>query len=276
LIDLHTHTTASDGRCTPIALVSRASAAGVRVLAVTDHDTVAGCDTARTACAAMGLEFVPGIELTAARDGVDVHILGYFIDPESPALTGFLIEQRRGRIERVRRMIDRLAACGVALDADVILRPALADPSIAAGRPWIAHALVRAGYVQSTSDAFDRWLARGRPAFIPRMAPSPEQAVQRIHDAGGLASIAHPGLLGRDDWLSEFVRVGADAIEAYHADHDAEATARYVAAAARFGVAVSGGSDYHGDQSHGGAELGQVSLPEAAYRELVARKGGQT
>ena len=272
MIDLHTHTTASDGVCTPVDLVARASSAGIRVLSVTDHDTVAGCAAAAEACEAAGIEFVPGIEVTAVRDEVDVHILGYFIDPGSPALGAFLSEQRRRRIARVREMIDRLGRLGIALDAEAILQPALDDPSRAVGRPWIARALVAAGRASTTSEVFDRWLAHGRAAFVPRVAAAPEEVIDRIHEIGGIASLAHPGLLRRDEWLPPCVEAGLDALEAYHSDHDAETRRRYLMLAGKLGVAVSGGSDYHADESHGGVTLGSVSLPVEAYERLVRLK----
>jgi predicted metal-dependent phosphoesterase TrpH len=270
LIDLHSHTTASDGRYSPAALVARASAAGLRVLSVTDHDTVAGCGPTAAACMAAQIEFVPGIEISALRDGVDVHTLGYFMDVDSPALSAFLSLQRLDRIARVRAMVDRLRAFGIVLDADAILKPAHEDATKSAGRPWIARALVEGGHVPTTSDAFERWLGLGRPAFVPRTGPTPEAVIAQVHEAGGVASIAHPGLLGHDAWLPQFVGAGLDAIEAYHSDHDAPTTARYVALAAELGIAVTGGSDYHGDPSHGGRVLGCVSLPRDAYETLKA------
>jgi len=276
LIDLHTHTTASDGRCTPAELVARAAAAGVTVLSVTDHDTVAGCEAAAEACRAANIEFVTGIEITAVRDQADVHVLGYFIDPQSPALRVFLTEQRQRRFDRVGQMIARLARLGLRLDADAILRPAVDDPSRAVGRPWIARALVAAGYVESTNEAFATWLSRGRPGFVPREGAAPDNVIARIHDAGGLASMAHPGLIGRDNWIPGLAASGLDAIEAYHTDHDADAIARYRAMAHRLTIAVSGGSDYHADESHGAPHPGSVSLPCDDFDRLVRLKRGTT
>jgi 3',5'-nucleoside bisphosphate phosphatase len=270
MIDLHTHTTASDGRCTPAELVARARQAGVTVLSVTDHDTVAGCDAARASCAGALIEFVAGIEITAVRDEVDIHILGYFIDPESAPLRALLVAQRQQRVERVRRMIERLRALGISLDADAILQPAIANPNTAVGRPWIARALVSAGRVATTSEAFELWLARGRPAFVPREGPPPAEVIARIHDAGGIASIAHPGLVGRDAWIPELAAAGLDAIEAYHTNHDESATAHYRAMAERLNLAVSGGSDYHADESHGALRPGSTSLPRAEFERLCA------
>jgi predicted metal-dependent phosphoesterase TrpH len=269
LIDLHTHTTASDGRCAPAELVARAAAAGVSVLSVTDHDTVGGCDLAAAACETSGLTLVPGIEITAVEDGIDVHVLGYFIDRQSPALHTFLAEQRRRRVARVREMIERLREFGIQLDGDTILRPGIDDATRSVGRPWIARALVAGGHVADTNEAFDRWLSRGRPAFVPRLAARPAEVFARIHEARGLASVAHPGLLARDEWLPVFARAGVDALEAYHTDHDGSQTAHYVALAAQLRLAVTGGSDYHGDESHGGAAPGSTSLPRDAYDRLV-------
>jgi predicted metal-dependent phosphoesterase TrpH len=269
VIDLHTHTTASDGRCSPAELVHRAADAGVTVLSITDHDTVAGCEAARRACHDARVEFIPGIEITAVVDGADVHVLGYFIDLHSAGLLGFIAEQRLRRIERARLMIDRLAAAGIVLDADAILQPALDDPSKAAGRPWIARALVAAGHVADTSEAFDRWLTRGRPAFVERLGVLPEEVFARIHVAGGVASLAHPALTARDDLIPQFAAAGLDALEAYHTKHDLAATTRYLALAAQLGLVVSGGSDYHGDDTHGAGAPGSVSLPRPEYERLA-------
>jgi len=272
LIDLHTHTTASDGRCSPASLAVRAAAAGVTVLGVTDHDTVGAADEAAAACASAGIDFVPGIEITAVSNGVDVHVLGYWLDVRSPALQTFLEEQRRRRVDRLREIVARLATFGIALDADALVQPALDDPSKAAGRPWVARALVAAGHVASTGMAFDQWLSRGRPAFVPRLAAAPKDVFARIHDAGGLASLAHPGLLRRDEWIAAFARDGIDAIEAYHPEHDASATGRYLDLARRYDLRVSGGSDFHGDPAHGAPDPGSVSLPREAYDRLQQQR----
>jgi predicted metal-dependent phosphoesterase TrpH len=271
MIDLHTHTNASDGRCSPPELVARAAAAGVTVLSVTDHDTVDACEAVAHACADAAIAFVPGIEITATRGDVDVHVLGYFLDPQAPDLKLFLAEQRRRRIDRVRRMIARLETLGIRLDADAILQPAIDQPGKSIGRPAIARALIAAGHVRSANDAFAIWLSRGRPAFIPREGAPTEVVFELIHAAGGIASLAHPVLLRHDEWVAGFASSGLDAIEAYHTNHDTAATARYRLIADRFGLAVSGGSDYHADDSHGSAHPGSVSLPEDAFAQLRER-----
>ena len=268
MIDLHTHTTASDGRYTPAELVARAAAAGVDILSVTDHDTTAGAAPSKAACGLARIEFVAGIEVTAVVDGADVHVLGYFIDPGSVALGAFLAEQRERRVDRIRQMVARLAELGIALDAEAILAPAARDGAKAAGRPWIARALVSAGAVRDTREAFDKYLKRGQPAFVPRIGPLPAEVFSQIHAAGGIASLAHPGLLGRDDLIPAFVASGLDAVEAYHSKHNEDDTARYLDLAARHNLAVSGGSDYHGDPSHDAVGPGGVSLPRERFQAL--------
>jgi hypothetical protein len=271
MIDLHTHTTASDGRCTPSELVTRAAGAGVTVLSVTDHDTVDACEAVGRACAAAGITFVPGIEITAVRDEVDLHVLGYFLDPLSQSLRVFLAEQRQRRIDRVGRIIVQLERLGLRLDADAILRPALAQPGKSIGRPAIARALVAAGYVKTSNEAFASWLSRGRPGFVPREGAAPDHVIAQIHDAGGVASLAHPGLLRRDEWISGLASSGLDAVEAYHTNHDEGTTGRYRSIADRLALAISGGSDYHADESHGSAHPGSVSLPADAFDQLRDR-----
>jgi 3',5'-nucleoside bisphosphate phosphatase len=270
LIDLHTHTTASDGRSSPAELVECAVQAGVTVLSVTDHDTTGGLDASRAACAATGIEFVPGIEITAVAEGRDVHVLGYFFDPESTTLQTFLAEQRERRVDRIRQMVGRLGAHGISLDVEAILAPGLASRSISVGRPWIARALIAGGYVADMDEAFAKWLDHGRPAFVPRIGAAPPEVFAEIHRAGGLASLAHPVHLKHDEWLSAYAAAGLDAIEVYHSDHDEVASRRYLEFARTLNLLVTGGSDYHGDDSHGG-KPGSVALPRDAFARLKAR-----
>ncbi len=271
MIDLHTHTTASDGRSSPAELVECAAQAGVTVLSVTDHDTTGGVAATRSACAAAGIEFVPGIEITAVAEGRDVHVLGYYFDPESASLQTFLAEQRERRVDRIRQMVSLLAEHGVALDADAILAPGLASRSTSVGRPWIARALIAKGYVADVNEAFAKWLGHGRPGFVPRIGAAPPEVFAEIHRAGGLASIAHPVQLKHDEWLPGYAAAGLDAIEVYHSDHDESASKRYREFARTLNLLMTGGSDYHGDDSHGGGP-GSVSLPRDAFEQLKARR----
>lgn len=251
--------------------MSRAKTAGVEVLSVTDHDTVAASESTAAACASVGIVHVPGIEITSVADGLDVHVLGYFIEANTPSWQEFMHAQRVRRIERVRGMINLLRQQGIELEPDVVLKGAMGNSAKSAGRPWIARALVAVGQVDTVSEAFDRWLSPGRPAFLPSVGFPPREVFSRIHDVGGVASLAHPGLVGRDEWLEGFAAEGLDALEAYHSEHDRDTTARYRAIAERLGLAVSGGSDYHGDATHGATGPGCVSLPRDAFEALQAR-----
>jgi predicted metal-dependent phosphoesterase TrpH len=269
LIDLHLHTTASDGALAPPELVNKARAAGLSIISLTDHDTTAGVDAARDAARAAGVELIPGIEVTAVEDGRDTHVLGYFIDTASTALQSFLERQRADRLRRVAEMGDRLSALGFPIDARGILEDARRGKSV--GRPQIANALVQAGHVKTRDEAFDRFLAVRAPAYVARAGVQASTVVTLIHEAGGIASLAHPGLAGRDDLIPVLAARGLDAIEAAHPDHDAPAEARYRRLAAELGLAVSGGSDYHGELTHRAPKLGIVTLGGDDFERLRSR-----
>jgi predicted metal-dependent phosphoesterase TrpH len=274
LIDLHLHTTASDGRCTPEELVARAASAGLTVLSVTDHDTTAALPIVSVLAVARGLEFVPGIEITAVSGESDVHVLGYFIDHHSVALNRFLQGQRADRVRRTRAIAARLAELGKPIDIERIVDEACgADRPV--GRPHIAAALVRAGHTGTVREAFDTLIGEGLPAYVPRQGATPSEVVATIARAGGVASLAHPGLLGHDELIPDLARGGLHALEAYHSDHSPDTTAKYLSLAAALRLAVSGGSDYHGPESHHAAGLGEVALPKEHYVRLrtVAGRG---
>ena len=243
------HTTASDGRLAPVDLVARAAAAGLTTISVTDHDTIAALAEVTAAAAAKGIRVVPGIELTAIDHGRDVHMLGYFFDPASAPLAALLHSQRALRVLRVREIAGTLASLNMPIDVEGVLLAAAARPGSSVGRPQLARALVRAGHVRSVQDAFDRWLATGRPAFVPRTGPTPLDVIQTIHGAGGVASFAHPGVTRRDELIGPLVDHGLDAIEVYHSDHTPEDVVAYRGLATRLGTLVSGGSDFHGEDS---------------------------
>lgn len=268
MIDLHLHTTASDGRLSPAQLVARAGAAGLTTISVTDHDTVAAVAEVTALARTLGMHVIPGIEITTVDDGRDVHMLGYFFDPQSATLAALLDAQRAVRVARVREIGERLAALAMPVDVESVLLAAAAQPGSSVGRPQVARELVRAGYVGSVQEAFDRWLATGRPAFVPRNGPSPASVIDAIHDAGGVASLAHPGVTKRDDLIDPLIDHGLDAIEVYHSDHTPEAEHAYNTVAQRRGIAVSGGSDFHGDDTRRNT-LGMVSLPAEAFAALV-------
>ena len=270
MIDLHLHTTASDGRLTAAELVARAAAAGITVMSVTDHDTVAAVEEATRLAAPFAIRVVPGIEITAVHGGRDFHVLAYFVDHLSPSLAAFLQRQRAQRVDRVREIAARLAALGMPVNTDDILAQAAATPGTSVGRPLVAKALKAAGYVASIDEAFERFLGPGRPGFVPRTGSPPAEVVEIIHDSGGLASMAHPGVTRKDEMIAPLVEAGLDALEVFHSDHSPEARAMYRETARRMGLAITGGSDFHG---YGATRdtLGAVHLPGPDFDALEAR-----
>jgi hypothetical protein len=275
VIDLHLHTTASDGRLPPAALVGLAARAGLTIISVTDHDTVAGLEEAGRAATTVGLRLVEGIEITAVEEGRDVHVLGYFFDSSSRDLEALLQNQRGERIQRVREIGARLQALGCPVDVNAILATAARCEGRSIGRPALADALVAAGHALDRRDAFDRLLGANRPAFVPRCGPPLARVCEVIGRAGGIASLAHPGLLGLDDRIETFASSGLAALEVRHREHTPAAEAHYRGLARALGLAVSGGSDFHGDQLSGDSEhragLGQVTLGSEDFEALQSR-----
>ena len=272
MIDLHLHTTASDGRLTPTALVAHAAASGVRILAVTDHDTTDGFDEAAVEAARLDVRLVPGIEITAVDRGRDVHMLAYFFDRHEAAFGQFLAAQRATRITRIVEMAARLDSLGLPVDVTPFVEAARRETGKSIGRPILARAMIGAGHVATTREAFDKWLAQGRPAYVERAGAQPEEVIDIVHAAGGIVSLAHPGRTKVDERISALRDAGLDAIEVYHSDHDAQMTASYADLARRLDLLVTGGSDFHGDPAHG-IEPGASSLPEADWRRLLDARG---
>jgi hypothetical protein len=263
VIDLHLHTTASDGRLSPTALVALAAQVGLRVMSVTDHDTLAGLAEARVAANAHGIRLVDGIEMTAVDGGRDVHVLGYFFNPDDEGLDRFLQAQRVARIERVKEIGIRLQTLNCAIDIEALLAATPISSGRSVGRPLVADALVAAGHAVDRRDAFDRLLGNDRPAFIARCGPGVAAVVEAIATAGGLASLAHPGLIGADERIPEYAASGLSAIEARHRDHSPADEDRYRSLARALGLAVSGGSDFHGPLEGRTSPEGTVWRPGA-------------
>jgi 3',5'-nucleoside bisphosphate phosphatase len=275
VIDLHLHTTASDGRLRPLALVALAAEAGLRVVSVTDHDTVAGLAEAREAANTHGLRLVDGIEITAIDSGRDVHVLGYFFAASHAELALFLEVQRARRVERVREIAMRLQSLQCPIDVDTLLAATPLASGRSIGRPQVADALVAAGHAVDRRDAFDRLLGDNRPAFVPRCGPDVASAIDAIARAGGVASLAHPGLVGVDDRIPGYAASGLAAIEVRHRDHRPADEERYRRLAGTLGLAVSGGSDFHGEHdSRDGAvsRPGAVTLGAEDFAALEARR----
>lgn len=267
MIDLHLHTTASDGRLTPRELVDRVAAAGITVMAVTDHDTTAAFEEVQACASERGIEAVPGIEITAVDDGRDVHVLGYFLDPSEPALNQFLSAQRATRVARVHTIAARLAELGAPIDLQALLDESARNPGRSIGRPQVARALMQAGHVTHMQEAFDRFLASGAPAFVTRPGSPPEVVAGIIHRAGGLASLAHPGRTRIDARIPDLAAAGLDALEVYHSDHYAAAVERYRQLASGLGLLMTGGSDFHGDPARG-IEPGASTVPMPEWQRF--------
>ncbi|MBW4838205.1 MAG: PHP domain-containing protein [Paenibacillaceae bacterium] len=271
--DLHTHTQASDGMNKPAENVRLAKEKGLTGLAITDHDTVAGIAEAQLAGKELGVDVVPGIEISTRAGGRDIHVLGYFLDLEDERLLERLARLRSVREERNGLIIAKLQQLGLAITLEEVkaglTRPLRPDESL--GRPHIADVLVRKGYVSDMREAFDRYLAEGKPGYasLPRIAP--EEAIAWIREAGGSPVLAHPGLYGDDELVRSILEHGKpDGIEVYHSDHGPEEELRYAAMAEQYGLIVTGGSDYHGIRQgvvfHG--DLGGRTAPPGTLERL--------
>jgi len=272
LIDLHLHTTASDGLLAPAALVARAAARGLETISVTDHDTLAGLTEADAAARRHGLRLVSGAEITAVEDGRDVHMLAYFVDPSNAAFATFLEAQRSHRVERVREIAVRLAALGSPIEYEALLASAAGKPGRSIGRPQIADALVAAGRAVNRDDAFDRFLSEGSPAFVPRRGPGPETVISVVRQAEGIVSMAHPGLTKMDHIIPRLAAAGLASLEVRHSDHDPATEERYRQMAALHGLAVSGGSDFHGEGGRRADLLGKITMSPGELAALETRR----
>jgi predicted metal-dependent phosphoesterase TrpH len=271
-VDLHTHTTASDGTLAPAALVAEAVRRGLRVLAVTDHDSTEAVTPARDAARAHPLlEVVAGIEINTEGAGGEIHVLGYFVDHEAPWFRDTLREFRAERLERIHRIVARLAELGHAIDAAEVF--ALVQEG-SAGRPHVAQVLVKRGHVRTVREAFDRFLGSGKPANVPHRKVSPPEAVELIHRAGGQAVLAHPGFLEDPEGVVRDLAAVThlDGVECFYAEHPPELTARLLILCRELGLVATGGSDYHGPPVRA-ARLGYPPVPWEAWQALCHRAG---
>jgi len=263
--DLHLHTNFSDGTYTPEELVAQAAKNHLAAIALTDHDTVEGCERAAIACKAAEIEFIPGAELTAEQNDNEIHILGYFLDTHNKKLLEEIAKFQAVRQQRIHEMVARLNALNVPLKVeDVIALANCRSP----GRPHVARALVKAGFVASLDEAFERFLKKHRPAFVPKAKISSQVAIELIHQANGLAVMAHPGLNRTDEVIPDLVEAGLDGIECFHTKHSTAVSEHYLEIADKYNLLVTGGSDCHG-MSKGKPLIGTVKLP---YREVEKLK----
>lgn len=267
IADLHAHTTASDGTYTPRELVELAKKNGLAAVAVTDHDTTGGLDEAQAAGRELGVEVVPGIELSTVFEGKEVHVLGYFYDPEHPELLELTRKMREDRLNRMDKMILKLQEAGL----DITREEVQAEAQGAIGRPHFARVLMKKGYVATMPEAFDKYLASGRPGYVERLKLTPEDAVRVILAAGGVPVVAHPGLFDKDYLFDTLVPLGLVGLEAFHPDHSPEKRKHYASLAAHHGLLATGGSDFHGGGAEHRGELGSVNVPLDVVRQLQAK-----
>src|ERR1043166_4811408 len=214
--DLHLHTFFSDGTYSPEEMVGHAHSFDLSAIALTDHDTVEGCDRTAAACEPLGIEFIAGTELTAEQDEIELHMLGYFIDTRNPHLLAEIARFQAVRQNRIREIVSRLNTLGVSLTAEAVFELANCRSP---GRPHVARALVDAGLCGSLDEAFERFLKKKRPAFVPKFKMSATTAIDLIHSAGGAAILAHPGLNQADDVIPDLVEAGLDGLECFHTKH---------------------------------------------------------
>ncbi len=273
-IDLHCHTTASDGALTPVQLVQRASKLGLKVVAITDHDSTDGVAPALDIAPRYGIEVIPGVEINTDVPGTEVHILGYFLDYADPVLNSELARLRDGRIGRAKRMAEKLAEMGAPVRFERILEIAGEG---AVGRPHVAQALLEAGHVTSFDQAFEKYIGRDSPAYVERLKFSPAQACALIRRAGGVPVLAHPVFFDRsgaikapldlDVMLPELIAAGLMGLEVYYPGYDAVTTEYLMAVARRYSLLHTGGTDFHGVRANE-PDLGGLYVPMKAVRRL--------
>lgn len=272
-VDLHTHTTASDGKNTPTENVKLASQKGLKAIAITDHDTVSGVEEALQTAAEENVEVIPGIEISTLLHGQDIHVLGYFVDYESTAFHAELAKLRETRNLRNQMMIEKLNQLGIEITMEEVAQKQT-KPGGNVGRPHIAEVLMDKGIISSLEEGFERYLGREGQAYVNPPRISPIEGIQLILRYGGVPVLAHPGLYDQDAEIESFVEAGLLGIEVQHPDHSPSDVQRYADIARRFGLIATGGSDYHGIRNgqvfHG--DLGSQDLSYAIVEQLKSKR----
>ncbi|MDF2630164.1 MAG: hypothetical protein K0R39_3995 [Symbiobacteriaceae bacterium] len=263
--DLHNHTTASDGTNPPAAQVRWAREQGLAAVAITDHDTIAGWDEALEAGRELGIEIVPGCELSTEVGKTEVHLLAYYFDRTEPEMAALLKRMRGGRRARAAEAVEKLHKLG---HTQVSLERVLEIGGESVGRPHLAQVLVECGICRAKDDAFDRFLSIGKPAYVPRPKLTPEEAIEAVRRAGGVPVIAHPGLIRDDKWVRHFIEAGVMGIEAYHTDHSDNQRQFYARWGLDAGLVVTGGTDSHGPRGMRTVVPGSVNVAMDVVAQL--------
>ncbi len=280
MIDLHTHSTCSDGTDPPERIPELAAAAGCTAVALTDHDTLVGLGAARRRADAVGIDLVPGCEVSCAFRGTSAHVLVYFVEDGDGPLQDELARLRDDRVGRNRRLVARLQELGIPITYDEIV--AEADGEVGVGRPHVAAVLVRLGAAESVPDAFDRWLGSGRPAYVPKARLTPAEAATLARGSGGVAVLAHPLTLGLGPTelasaVAELAEAGFAGIEAVYGRYKPDERVALAQLAQRHGLVATGGSDYHGTVKPDltvGIGQGDLRVPDDVVAELATRRPG--
>ena len=263
-VDLHVHTTFSDGDMTPEEMVREAQKRGLAGIGIADHDEIGGAAVAMEAAGSSGFEVVAAVELSTSDSKTDVHVLGFMIDLKNENLLSYLKLFRDARLRRGLDMVERLRGMGLALDPGLVLEIANGG---SVGRPHVAEALLRSGFVESYEEAFRKYIGFDSPAYVPKYQLKPNLAFQLIAEAGGVGAIAHPGTLRRDDLITEFMTCGMRALEVFHPKHNERSVAHYQQLADKMGLVATGGSDTHGRRD-GNLLLGSCTVPYSTIDEL--------
>jgi predicted metal-dependent phosphoesterase TrpH len=269
-VDLHIHTIHSDGSSTVSEVLEAASRKGLAAIAITDHDCIDAYPTAIELGSQMGVEVIPGLELSSEIENADLHILGYYIDFTDPALNRILNEMKEARYLRARKMVENLNIQGVDLRFETVLSMAGIG---AIGRPHIAAAMLKEELVYSFREAFEKYLGYGMPAYVEKYKMRPRDVFDLVKGAGGIPVLAHPGVTKVDDRLQEFINDGVQGLEAYHTEHSASVQQQYLKIARKCGLAVTGGSDFH-NASHNKSEIGVPRVPYSAVKSLKDKRNG--
>ena len=270
-VDLHMHSTASDGARAPEDVAAAAHAAGLTAIALTDHDTVAGVEAARIAGERLSLRVITGVELSADDEGREIHILGLHLE-RLDLIEVAMTEFRATRIDRARRMVDALNKLGVPVTFESVLAQSRGG---AVGRPHVARAVVEGGWASDPREVFDRWLGNGRPANVPKQRLDVADAIRLAHEAGGLAIVAHPGVDCNRIRIERLVALGLDGLEVRHPSHSADEMRRLGALVEHFRLAPSGGSDWHGAPD-GPRAIGCMQVPYEILQRQEDRLAGRT
>jgi 3',5'-nucleoside bisphosphate phosphatase len=264
IVDLHMHSTASDGSLVPADVVALAQRNGVKIIALTDHDSVAGLPAALERAREAGIRVIPGIELSVSEQNMDVHLLAYGFDVSDARMLEAIARYRESRHDRARKILSRLKGLGIRIPMEEVEEIARGG---AIGRPHVAEALMMNGHVETFHEAFQRYLGHHAPAYVAKHTVSLEEAVEVVREAGGVTVLAHPGTLNRDAWIAGLARRGLDGIEVWHSKHGPAEINRYREIARAHGLLMTGGSDFHGERTPD-VSIGSVAVPEQVIADL--------